>query len=141
SPALRRGSGVATMMGEANVEISRDNPEELFVTVFAAVLNLDTGVLEYCNAGHDRPYVIAPGGGLVPRAGGAGPPLCALDGFDYEAATYRLERGDLLCLITDGVTDARNPAGELFGRPRLEQRLGALGARRGRPGRVPAPPA
>jgi len=102
------------------------------------VLNLDTGVLEYCNAGHDRPYVIAPGGGLVPLAGGAGPPLCALDGFDYEAATYRLERGDLLCLITDGVTDARNPAGELFGRPRLEQRLAALGSDAGRPELVTA---
>jgi adenylate cyclase len=138
STALRRGADVATMMREANVEISRDNPEELFVTVFAAVLNLETGALEYCNAGHDRPYVLARRGGLVQLAGGAGPPLCALDGFDYEAATHRLERGDMLCLITDGVTDARDPAGEMFGRPRLEQRLSALGPDAGRPELVTA---
>src|SRR5262249_47626574 len=58
STALRRGAGaVATMMQEANAEISRDNPEAFFVTVFAAVLNVETGVLEYCSAGHDLPYV------------------------------------------------------------------------------------
>ncbi len=129
STALRRGADVATMMREANVEISRDNPEELFVTVFAAVLNLDTGVLQYCNAGHDRPYVVACGGGApIQLTEGAGPPLCVLDGFEYEAATYRLQRGDTLCMITDGVTDARSPTGELFGRQRLEQRLAAFGA-------------
>jgi len=102
------------------------------------VLDLNTGVLEYCNAGHDRPYVVPHRGGLVQLADGAGPPLCALDGFDYEAVTRRLERGDMLCLITDGVTDARNPAGELFGRPRLEQRLSALGADAGTPALVTA---
>jgi adenylate cyclase len=129
STALRRGAGVATMMREANVEISRDNPEELFVTVFAAVLNLDTGVLEYCNAGHDPPYLIARDRpGPVQLAQGGGPPLCVLEGFEYQAATHRLRRGDTLCLVTDGVTDARNATGELFGRARLEKRLATLGA-------------
>jgi serine phosphatase RsbU (regulator of sigma subunit) len=59
---------------------------------------------------------------------GGGPPLCALDGFEYQAATHRLQRGDTLCLITDGVTDARNAAGERFGRERLERRLATVGA-------------
>jgi serine phosphatase RsbU (regulator of sigma subunit) len=63
STALRRGAAVAAMMQEANTEISRDNPEALFVTMFAAVLDVNTGVLEYCNAGHDRPYVLALAGG------------------------------------------------------------------------------
>jgi serine phosphatase RsbU (regulator of sigma subunit) len=127
STALRRGAAVATMMHEANAEISRDNAEALFVTVFAAVLDMNTGVLEYCNAGHDRPYVLAGAGGpLVRLAEGGGPPLCVLDDFAYAAASYRLQRGDALCLLTDGVTDARNPAGEQFGRERLETRLRAL---------------
>ena len=124
STALRRGGAVATMMQEANTEISRDNPEALFVTVFAGVLDVDTGVLEYCNAGHDRPYVVPAGGGRWSQlAEGGGPPLCVLDGFEYEAAVHRLRPGDTLCLITDGVTEARNAAGELFGRERLEARL------------------
>jgi serine phosphatase RsbU (regulator of sigma subunit) len=127
STALRRGAAVATMMQEANAEISRDNPEALFGTVFAAVLDVHTGALEYCNAGHDRPYLVPAGGGRPSQlAEGAGPPLCVLDDFEYRAATARLQPGDTLCLLTDGVTDACNPAGEQFGRARLEARLGAL---------------
>jgi adenylate cyclase len=127
STALRRGAAVATMMQEANTEISRDNPEAMFVTVFAAVLDVTTGVLEYCNAGHDRPYVLAgDGGSLAQLAEGGGPPLCVLDDFSYTAATHRLRPGDTLCLLTDGVTDARSPDGEQFGRARLEARLRAV---------------
>jgi serine phosphatase RsbU (regulator of sigma subunit)/CHASE2 domain-containing sensor protein len=129
STALRRGAAVATMMQEANVEISRDNPEALFVTLFAAVLDVNTGVLEYCNAGHDRPYVVPRGGGSFTQLTEAGgPPLCVLDDFPYTAATHRLQPGDTLCLITDGVTEARTASGELFGRERLEARLAAIGA-------------
>jgi serine phosphatase RsbU (regulator of sigma subunit)/CHASE2 domain-containing sensor protein len=129
STALRRGGAVATMMQEANTEISRDNREALFVTVFAAVLDLETGVLEYCNAGHDQPYLVTSGGGVPGRlAEGGGPPLCVLDDFAYTAATHRLRPGDTLCLVTDGVTEARNAAGEFFGRERLTRRLAAIGA-------------
>jgi adenylate cyclase len=124
STALRRGAAVATMMREANTEISRDNPETMFVTVFAGVLDVETGVLEYCNAGHDRPYLVPRGGGRPDQlTGGHGPALCFIDDFGYEAATHRLHPGDTLCLITDGVTEARNAAGALFGRERLEARL------------------
>jgi adenylate cyclase len=127
STALRRGAAVATMMQEANAEISRDNPDDLFVTVFAAVLDVNTGVLEYCNAGHDRPYVLSRAGGrLTQLAEGGGPPLCVLDGYEYAAASHRLRPGDTLCLLTDGVSDARNPAGEQFGRARLEACLATL---------------
>jgi serine phosphatase RsbU (regulator of sigma subunit) len=127
STALRRGAAVAAMMQEANTEISRDNPEALFVTMFAAVLDVNTGVLEYCNAGHDRPYVLALAGGRPGQlVEGGGPPLCVVDDFEYTAATRQLRPGETLCLLTDGVTDARNPAGEQFGRARLEARLATL---------------
>jgi serine phosphatase RsbU (regulator of sigma subunit) len=129
STVLRRGEAVATMMREANAEISRDNPEALFVTLFAAVLDVNTGLLEYCNAGHDRPYVVPRGGGrLVQLADGGGPPLCVIDDFPYTAATHQLQPGDTVCLITDGVTEARTVTGELFGRERLESRLTSIGA-------------
>ena len=55
STALRRGGGSAELMREANAEISRDNTERLFVTVLAGILDRATGVLEYCNAGHEPP--------------------------------------------------------------------------------------
>ena len=99
----------------------------LFVTVFAAVLDVNTGVLEYCNAGHDRPYVLARAGARPTQlAEGGGPPLCVLDNYEYSAASHRLRPGDTLCLLTDGVTDARDPAGEQFGRARLEACLATL---------------
>ena len=131
STALRRGRDVAAMMREANAEISRDNPEALFVTIFAATLDASTGTLEYCNAGHDQPYLIAGGGGAPSQMEqGGGPPLCVLDDFPYEAQSCRLQPGDTLCLVTDGITEARRADGEMFGRARLENIL-ADGARLG----------
>jgi adenylate cyclase len=128
STALRRHGHVAVMMREADAEISRDNTEGLFVTVLAGILDARTGALEYCSAGHEPPF-------LLPRAGrplsrlteGGGPPLCAVDGFEYAAAARRLEPGDTLCLITDGITEAARADGELYGRARLEALLGGLG--------------
>jgi adenylate cyclase len=129
STALRRHGQVAAMMREADAEISRDNAEGLFVTVLAGILDARTGALEYCSAGHEPPF-------LLPRAGrplsrlteGGGPPLCAVDGFDYGAASHPLEPGDVLCLITDGITEAARADGELYGRPRLEALLTGLDA-------------
>jgi serine phosphatase RsbU (regulator of sigma subunit) len=115
------------MMREADAEISRDNTEGLFVTVLAGILDARTGELEYCSAGHEPPL-------LLPRTGrplqrlvqGGGPPLCAVDGFPYTPAARRLAPGDTLCLITDGITEAAGPGGELYGRERLEALLGRL---------------
>ena len=128
STALRRHGQVAMMMREADAEISRDNAEGLFVTVLAGILDARTGEIEYCSAGHE-PLLLLPRGGRSLRrlTGGGGPPLCSVDGFPYQPASFRLERGDTLCLITDGVTEATGPGGELYGRARLEALLGGLG--------------
>ena len=127
STALRRHGQVAVMMREADAEISRDNSEGLFVTVLAGILDARTGELEYCSAGHEPPLLLPRAGrGLQRLAEGGGPPLCAVDGFPYVPATRRLEPGDTLCLITDGVTEATAPDGQLYGRARLEALLGRL---------------
>ncbi len=115
---------IGELMSAANEEVSRDNPESLFVTAFAAILDLDTGELTYCNAGHDNPYVLQPGSATLFRlSDGDGPPLCAVDGFPYAAGQSRLQRGDVLCLITDGVTEALDRAGTLYGSTRLQALL------------------
>ncbi|MBK6863900.1 MAG: CHASE2 domain-containing protein [Ideonella sp.] len=113
------------IMSEADIEISRDNPDNLFVTLFAGVLDLDSGELEYCNAGHENPWLLHPGSADAPRriVDGDGPPLCALSGFDYRSARIRLSRGAWLCLMTDGVAEAQNAAGELYGFGRLQDLL------------------
>jgi adenylate cyclase len=128
STALRRHGQIAVMMREADAEISRDNAEGLFVTVLAGILDARTGELEYCSAGHEPPLLLPRGGRALERLGqGGGPPLCAVDGFPYVPGSRRLEPGDTLCLITDGVTEAAGPAGQLYGRERLEALLAPLG--------------
>jgi serine phosphatase RsbU (regulator of sigma subunit) len=128
STALRRVREVGGMMREANLEISRDNPESLFVTVFVGVIDTHTGTLEYCNAGHYDPFLLRSDGRPAGRlTQGGGPPVCVVDEFPYTAASHRLEPGDMLCLVTDGVTEAVSAAGEFYGGPRLEALLASLG--------------
>jgi serine phosphatase RsbU (regulator of sigma subunit) len=119
SAALRSGRPVNEFLGEAAEDIARENPESLFVTAFAGVLDVRSGALEYCNAGHEYPLVFGPGDEIKRLDRGGGPPLCVLEGFPYELAEYRLSRGGTLCLVSDGVTEAMNRAGELYGVGRL----------------------
>jgi serine phosphatase RsbU (regulator of sigma subunit) len=114
-------------MSEANAQISRENAESLFVTMFAASLTLATGTLDFSNAGHETPYVVRAGEPLRRLPAVGGPPLCVVDDFAYEAAPYQLAPGDTLVLMTDGVVEAMNPARELYGRVRLETVLAQLG--------------
>jgi serine phosphatase RsbU (regulator of sigma subunit) len=123
SAALRRGRSIEELLREANLEIARENPESLFVTVFAGVLDAQTGRLEYCNAGHEPPFIIAPDGTIARLADGGGPPLCVLEGFPYVAADHSLTPGQIACIVSDGVTEAMNGAGELYGAQRLERAL------------------
>jgi adenylate cyclase len=118
------GADIGNLMSAANTEVSRDNPEMLFVTVFAGVLDLETGELVYCNAGHENPYLAHASESTVSRIeDGGGPPLCTVDEYDYRGADLRLRPGELLCLISDGVTEARSPSGELYGGERVRSLL------------------
>ena len=119
SVALRRGEQVGDLLREANAEIARENPESLFVTAFAGVLDARTGSVEYCGAGHEPPFVISPHAGVSRFGPSNGPPLCVLEGFPYKASEYVMEPGTVLCLVSDGVTEAMNSRRELYGAGRL----------------------
>jgi serine phosphatase RsbU (regulator of sigma subunit)/CHASE2 domain-containing sensor protein len=124
SAALRRGDDLGQIIRDVDTDISRDNPEAFFVSVWAGVLNVRTGELAHCNAGHEPAWLVGPGVGpaRVLTAEG-GPPLCVVDGFRYEAASYRMRPGETICLVTDGVTEAPDPSRGLYGRQRLSQML------------------
>jgi serine phosphatase RsbU (regulator of sigma subunit)/CHASE2 domain-containing sensor protein len=128
SEVLRSAGGtVGAHMTAANAEVSRDNSESLFVTAFAAILDLATGELSYCNAGHENPRVRAAAGSEVAQLDeGGGPPLCAIDDYAYEEARHGMRPGEWLVVVTDGVTEAQNGAGELYGVSRLEALLARL---------------
>ena len=120
SISTRHTTELARTMREANAEMGRDNPEAFFVTLVAAVLDVNTGRLWYCSAGHEAPWIVRPETGAVDRLeGGAGPPLCVLDDFVYETAVAQLRPGDTVLMVTDGVTEALDPGGGLFGTSRV----------------------
>ena len=70
SISTRHATELARTMREANTEMGRDNPEAFFVTLVAAVLDVNTGRLWYCNAGHETPWIVRPETGTVERLGG-----------------------------------------------------------------------
>ncbi|HVN34412.1 MAG TPA: CHASE2 domain-containing protein [Casimicrobiaceae bacterium] len=118
------GADIGELMALVNAEVSRDNPEMLFVTAFAGVLDLESGELAYCNAGHENPYLANPADATVVRIeDGGGPPLCAVDDFGYRGAERQLGVGELICLVSDGVTEAVDPGGKLYGGERVRQFL------------------
>ena len=123
SCALRGETDIGAIVNRANAEISRDNPEMLFITLFAGILDLATGELRFCNAGHDAPLLVRPGAAPQSIDAAGGPPLCVLDDFPYATETCQLQPGDLLCLTTDGITEAMTVQGALMGRERVEALL------------------
>ncbi|MGH8635271.1 MAG: CHASE2 domain-containing protein [Burkholderiales bacterium] len=128
SAALRSLPDLGRTMAEANVEITRENPEFLFVTLVACMLDVETGELAYCNAGHEPPHAIAPDGRGVRQLEGGGPPLCTLENFPYQTAHTRIAPGESLVLVSDGVPEAMDASGELFGRARLDRLLSTMPA-------------
>jgi serine phosphatase RsbU (regulator of sigma subunit) len=132
SAALRRGNDVGAIMRDADADISRDNPEAFFVSVWAGLLDLRTGELQHCNAGHEPAWLVGPEVGparLLESEGG--PPLCVVDRFPYAAASYRMRPGETICLVTDGVTEAEDAGHRLHGRRRLAETLSRTGAAEG----------
>lgn len=122
---MSSGAQPAAALRRAAQEIARDNPETFFVTVFAAALELDTGELTYCNAGHEPPYLRgASGVQRLPTA--PRPPVGVPGAYSFTTQSVRMAPGDTLCALTDGVTEAMNERGELYGHERLERLLASV---------------
>ena len=126
SAALRLGSEPEAILRDVNEALARDNETMMFVTAFAGILDLANGQVDYCSAGHDAAWIV--GRPAPPRrlADGGGPPLGAVQGFAYVAGRGRLEPGECLLLLTDGVTEATGPTGDLYGGGRVASLLGRL---------------
>ena len=106
-------------LAQTNDALCAQNPLDLFVTVFYCMLDPKTGALRYANGGHNPPYVRRAAGPIESLNGAGGLVLGAMPGVGFPTHTVQLLRGDQLVLYTDGVTEAFNPAEELYGAQRL----------------------
>lgn len=105
-----------------NEELSAENPNCMFVTLFLGVLDVRSGKCVYTNAGHNPPYRY--GADRVTAFGGRhGPVVGAMEGLTYGEDTVELAANDALLVFTDGVTEAANGDGLLLGEARLEAHL------------------
>ena len=118
------GEDLVARITRANRLLSADNATAMFVTAFHGVLDLRSGVLRYCNAGHNPPYLLRAGGGSE-RLSATGVPLGVDGDLPYRLAEIELRPGDALFLYTDGITEAFNLEAEEFGASRLEAALAA----------------
>ena len=129
--ATRLAGGPAEIVSAANLDLSRENVETLFVTLLLGVLDVESGQLELVNAGHEGPWRLGADRRLEQVVAGpleGGPPLCVVDDFDYQVHRVQLLPGDRLCMVTDGITEAANAAQELYGNARLRTALAGLDA-------------
>ena len=119
---MQAGMDIAEAVQTANWRLCQGNETGMFVTAFIAVLDYETGVLSYVNAGHNPP--------LIRRADGwewlrekSGTFLGAFDSVKYKPFSTTLAKGDELIMYTDGVTECMDVDGNLYGEDRLEEFL------------------
>jgi serine phosphatase RsbU (regulator of sigma subunit) len=115
------------VLKRVNDVIVRDIPPNMFITCLYAILDPESGLLRFANAGHDLPYrrrrTSNSGGAEELRA--TGMPLGLLPSMSYEEKEIVLERGDSVLFYSDGLVEAHDPQREMFGFPRLQGLVGA----------------
>ena len=120
-------SDPAEIVASLNNALAESNESNMFCTFFLGILDLQSGELLYCNAGHNAPLLVAPDGAVKPIAVNPNLPLGVIGGFPYVAHNMILEKGTMLFLYTDGVTEAENPLKELYSDARLKEVLATAG--------------
>jgi serine phosphatase RsbU (regulator of sigma subunit) len=127
---LRAVSQASDSPGEvlrrANDPLVTDIPPNMFVTCLYAILEPESGRLRYANAGHDLPY--RRHGGEAEELRARGMPLGLMPGMEYEEKEIVLEKGESVLFYSDGLVEAHDPGGEMFGFPRLRRLIAAHGA-------------
>lgn len=118
--ALKHDSPSA-VLAEVNENLVPEIPPAMFVTCLYAIIDTTGGEVVFANAGHNLPYVRTAEGVLELRA--TGMPLGLMPDMPYDERTYMMGDGDLMVLTSDGITEAHNPAGEMYGFSRLMGRV------------------
>jgi serine phosphatase RsbU (regulator of sigma subunit)/predicted ester cyclase len=111
-----------------NDPLATDIPPNMFVTCFYAILDPNSGTLSYANAGHDLPYLWH--GGDCEELRARGMPLGLMPGMSYEEKEMVLDAGETALFYSDGLVEAHDPQGDMFGFPRLRALIAEHGEER-----------
>ena len=106
-------------MKALNEALSENNDSNMFCTAFIGILNLKTGFMQYCNAGHNAPVVLTSSGEVKFMEVNPNLPLGLFSDFPYEGQKCDITKDTSLLLYTDGVTEAENMANALYSDIRL----------------------
>ena len=121
--AFAEHTGISTIANEANRRLCEQNPMGLFVTCVLGVLDVESGRLDYVCAGHEPAYLVGPDDERRALPMTQGLAMGLMDDFDYSSGSEVIGPGETLFIYTDGLTDAVNLDGALFGKERLEETL------------------
>ena len=111
-------SSPGEVLAQVNETLFARIPTNMFVTCFYAILDPESATLRYANAGHDLPYLWHSGEREELRARGM--PLGLMSGMGYEEKEIELDAGGAALFYSDGLVEAHDPKGEMFGFPRLQ---------------------
>jgi serine phosphatase RsbU (regulator of sigma subunit)/anti-sigma regulatory factor (Ser/Thr protein kinase) len=121
--AIERLASPGEVLARANEVLCPDIPANMFVTCLCAIFDPATGHLVFANAGHNLPYVTTSDG--VEEVEARGMPLGLMPGMDYEETAITLPPGSSMMIYSDGLVEAHNPNGEMYGFPQLKATLSA----------------
>jgi serine phosphatase RsbU (regulator of sigma subunit)/predicted ester cyclase len=113
-------SSPGEILSRVNETLLSRIPANMFVTCFYAILEPESGILSYANAGHDLPYLRRVGGDAE-ELRARGMPLGLIPSMSYEEKEIELDAGEGVLFYSDGLVEAHNPEGEMFGFPRLRE--------------------
>lgn len=103
------------LMYRVNNRLCEDNPEEMFVTAFVGIFDMDQEVMTFVNAGHNRPYLCRENGVFTQLACSSDLVFGLWEERKYREQTVEFKKGTRFFLYTDGVTEAENEAEDMFG--------------------------
>ena len=114
-----KNSSAKEIVTELNIELCQGNENSMFVTFFLGILDTKTGIVEFCNAGHNYPFIIRNDNKIECLEETHGTPIGIFENIDYKSGTFRLLKNEPLVLYTDGVTEAMDIDNNLYGDERL----------------------
>ena len=121
-----QGNSPSQTIRNSNELLCKESVNCMFVTVFYAIYNTKTGEVNYCNAGHNSPYITHADGTVESLPISSNCMIGAIEGLEFNEGSLVLEKGDMLTMYTDGVNEAVNPSFEEYGNQRLNDTLAAM---------------